>query len=122
MPGHVALAGSARRGAARAIGVNSGEGAEERHALIQSSVTNWYLLRKSVKDGKLQPVAFDERELKNGILESFPAKIIAGLEKEIRDKNPMLRADQTVEEIDEQIEQLQQQRAEAVKRQGNSNA
>lgn len=81
----------------------------ERHELIKASVKGWNLTRNGV------PQPFGPRALQD-FLELANPKIVEGLELAIRKLNPWLLADATVEEIDKQIEELQELRVEAVKR------
>lgn len=89
--------------------------AEERHALIKASVTGWDLHRGG------RPYQYSQRAL-DDVLKLFPPKIIEGLELAIRKANPWLIADATVEEIDRQIEELQELREEAAKRESGEDS
>ncbi len=85
----------------------------ERHELIKASVVDWNLTRNGQKipfdtSGRANPL--------NDFLELANPKIVEGLEAAIRKLNPWLMSDITVEEIDKQIEELQELRVEAVKR------
>jgi hypothetical protein len=90
------------------------DAAKDRHTLIEISVTDWFMFRKNYK-GEVQEIAFDQKQLKAFLTEFDPA-IVQGLEQEIRDENPWMKQEQTVEEIDAEIENLQEQRKEAEKR------
>lgn len=81
----------------------------ERHELIKASVKGWNLTR----NGQLQP--FGDAALRDFLTLANP-KIVEDLEVAIRKLNPWLLGDATVAEIDKQIEELQELRIEAVKR------
>lgn len=83
--------------------------ARVRHALIQTAVVDWNLVR----GGALVP--FSDRALKDFLKLANP-KIVSDLETAIRKKNPFLVTDMTVEDIDKQIEDLQEQRRILVER------
>lgn len=83
--------------------------ADERHALITQSLTNWNLYLNG------QPLPFDEKG-KRMVLELFPPKLIEELEAAIRKANPWLVNEISVEDIDKQIEELQELRDQAVER------
>lgn len=87
----------------------------ERHALIEASVKDWNLRQ----NGQLRP--FGERALKDFLQIANP-KIVEEIELAIRKLNPWLMADLTVEEIDKQIEELNELRDEAVKREAGEGA
>ena len=91
--------------------------AEERRELILTSVTNWTLVRRS-PDGWI-PVPFSgERpgsELDKWLQVANP-KIIDDLEFAIRQANPWMQADMSVEEIDKEIDRLNDIRKQAVER------
>lgn len=86
---------------------------EERHALIVAAVTNWHLLRNG------QPVPFSKGS-KGANLEQWlnaaDPSIVDKLEKDIRDHNPWLLNEMTVEAIDQQIDELKQMRQKIVDR------
>lgn len=94
-----------RSGDAR-VGVNP---AEERHALIIAACVAWNLKRRG------QPVPFTERALRDFLQFADPS-IVDNLEKAIRKANPSLAAELSVEDIDREIENLQEMREEAAKR------
>lgn len=96
--------------------------ASERHELIKAAVVGWRLYRKAPRlrgsqsgpaEGSLVEVPFGKGDL-NEVLDKFPSSVISKLEKAIRDANPSLKPDQTIEEIDEAIALLQKDRAELV--------
>jgi hypothetical protein len=87
--------------------------AEERHALLTSSVVGWSLYRNG------QPVPFSIGS--NGAafeqwLNAANPKLVEDLEFEIRKSNPWLQAEMTVEEIDKEMDRLRELRDEIVKR------
>lgn len=81
----------------------------ERHALIMASVKGWNLMRGG------RPAHFESRALRD-FLEVANPKDIEGLELAIRKANPWLTSDLTVKDIDDQIDQLKELRAEAAER------
>lgn len=90
---------------------------EERHALIQAAVKDWYVLRNG------NPVPFTKGS-RNGALENFlekvPPSIVDHIFKHISEKETWLNGDITVEDIDEQISQLNELRETKIKeRAGN---
>ena len=88
--------------------------AGDRHTLIEVSVTDWHVVRRSVKTSKeWHQVAFSTTELRQ-FLELAPAKLISDLESFIQKHNPMLSGDMTLEEIDREIENLNKRREEMV--------
>lgn len=84
------------------VGMNQ---AEERHALILAASVAWNFKKRG------NPVPFSERSLKDWLLVANPTHVDA-LEKAIRKANPWLSADMTVEDIDAEIENLREMRAE----------
>lgn len=85
---------------------------DERHALLEEAICGWNLVRAD-KNGELKPLAFTQAN-RNAFLEAAPPEIIDRIEKDIRDKNPWLVADVTIEDIDEQIAELQELREKKV--------
>lgn len=77
----------------------------ERQALIIHSIVDWRVIRKG------NPVAFSKHELKTNLLPALPPNLVDDLEKACRKLNPFLTADVTVEDIDKQIKELEEQRA-----------
>lgn len=84
--------------------------AEERHALINSSVVGWQVRKEG------QWVTFDKRVFGTWLSQANP-KLVEALEQAIRKANPWLQGDMTVEDIDEEIERLREMREELVKEQ-----
>lgn len=102
------------------IGINV---ARDREALLDISVTNWFMERR---DGMGNIVAVEFKDRNYGFAkwsEIANPKFIEDLEKEIRKANPWMQADLDIEEIDNEIERLQTLRTEILDRQlgeGNS--
>lgn len=93
--------------------------ASERQELLKASVTGWSLMRRNPTTGKFAAVPFTIGTRNSSFelwLEEANPRLVEGLEKAVRKANPWLLADQTVEEIDKEIESLQEARAEALKR------
>lgn len=93
--------------------------ADERHALIVSSVTGWSLFRRNPKTNEMQPVPFSKDSPGANLemwLQVANPRIIDDLEKEIRKSNPWLLGEMTVEDIDKEIANLHEMREIALKR------
>lgn len=73
---------------------------DERKAILESSIVNWNLSRGG------QPLAFSDNNLKQFLDKASP-KVIDLIEKKVREINPWLTGDVTVEEIDKQIAELE---------------
>lgn len=84
--------------------------AQERNALITSSVTGWHMRQGNGF------VAFDKRIFGTWLAQANP-KLVEALEQAIRKANPWLQGDMTVEDIDEEIDRLREMREELVKEQ-----
>lgn len=80
---------------------------EERHTLFVKSIVGWNLM----SGGK--PVPFD-RNLEK-FLTALDPVIADKIDKKIRELNPWLISDLSLEDIDRQIEELQQTRVQRVK-------
>lgn len=92
--------------------------ASERQELLKVTVTGWNLVTKG-KDGDFKPVPFSIGSNGSNFekwLQNANPKIVQNLELAVRKANSWLLADQTVEDIDREIESLQEARLEAVKR------
>lgn len=76
---------------------------DERRALLEAAIIGWNL----VKNGS--PIAFSRQAL-NEFLDNANPRIVDIIEKDVRQKNPWLLADLTVEDIDKEIENLQTMR------------
>jgi hypothetical protein len=81
--------------------------ARDRHALIETSVIDWYLIR----DGK--PVPFQKNFLKQWLGKANP-KIVDDLELKIRMANPWMQAEMTVEDIEKEEDRLRQLKQELI--------
>lgn len=79
----------------------------ERHELIRISVTDARVMMPG-PDGKLR---FDDKKVEvvvKNLLDNGDPDVVQQLEKFIRELNPWMRADMSVEEIDKEIERLQE--------------
>jgi hypothetical protein len=91
---------------------------EERHALLMTAITGWFLMRRNPA-GQQVAITFSNSgpgsELAKWIQNANPA-IIADLAEAIRRENPFLlgSTNETVEAIDKQIEQLYAERERMV--------
>ena len=85
--------------------------ARERHALIKSSVCDWNIYTKNKNTGEKVTVVFNTGNLQ-AFLDRANPKIVEDLESEIRKANPWMVDEITIQDIDEQIEELTQLRAE----------
>lgn len=81
----------------------------DRHELIKASVVDWNIYR----GGK--PYQYSARALTEW-LELADPKLVEDLEKFIRKLNPWLVGDTTVEDIDQQIEELEEMKREILAR------
>ena len=99
--------------------------AEERHALITSSVTGWQMFRKNKRTNEMEPVVFSKgtpgANLEQWLAVANP-KIVDQLERAIRKANPWLIAEATAKEIQEQIDDLTEQLKEALERESGEDA
>lgn len=91
------------------------DAAAEREVLLFNSVVGWNLIRNG------RPVDFGQSPPTAGSpfgqwLAHANPKFVNDLEREIRKANSWMNAEMTVEAIDEEIQNLQELRAEAVKR------
>lgn len=89
--------------------------ARDRHELLRSSITGWYLLRKNEHKGTIETVPFKQDEVAK-LLRVADPKLIQDLEKEIRDANPWMKAEMTADEIRTEMVSLQEQLVEAEER------
>ncbi len=81
---------------------------DERAALLESAITGWNFQRRG-RDGNLEPVAFRPQALTEWLDKANP-KHIDIVEKAVRQANPWLLAEVSVEEIDKEIVTLQELR------------
>ena len=95
----------------------SADVAADRQALIRAAVSGWKLMRAVPGRGgarSFEEIRFSVPELDRWMLSTNP-QIVEDLELAIRKANPWLVTDDaTVEEIDEQIAELQELRAQKV--------
>lgn len=83
---------------------------DERKAILESSICGWNLMRNG------QPVAYSEGAVREFLNKTNP-KIIDLIEKRVRELNPWLTADVSIEDIDQNIKELQELREQKVKEQ-----
>lgn len=81
----------------------------ERHELIREAMVDWNLKRGG------QPVPFNKVNVGDFLTLSDP-KIVEDLEKAVRKLNPWLMADMSVEDIQREIDNLEEMKTEAEKR------
>lgn len=86
----------------------------ERHELIKTCVVGWNLTRNG--EPLPQPTESRGKIHFNDFLTLADPLVIEGLEKAIRKANPWLMAEMKVEDIDREIQNLQEMREIAVKR------
>jgi hypothetical protein len=85
----------------------SSDPAGDRHKLLKTSVTDWYLMQRDPKaESGWSPAPFSARSFEMWLEKANP-KIVDKLEFEIRMANPWLQSDMTKEQIKEQIEDLE---------------
>ncbi len=92
--------------------------AAERKALLMTCVVGWHMFKKG-SDGKPELVDFHQKAGPNSFekwLAMADPVIVEGIEKACRKYNPWLLTDMTVEDIDREIENLNELREAAVKR------
>ena len=82
---------------------------EQRHTLIKTSVVGWHLY----KDGQF--VDFNTHVLEKWLTVA-PPKIVEQLEFAIREANPWMQAEMTLEGVDEELERLHRLRQQIVDR------
>lgn len=87
---------------------------EERLALLTSAISGWNLVRKNPKTGDIEPVPFNERNLKE-FLEKANPKVVDLIDTDVRKHNPWLTADVTIEDIDKQIAELEEMKENKIK-------
>ena len=76
---------------------------DDKHSLLKISIVGWNLSRGGV------PVPFNAQMLDHFLNSADPA-VIDRIEKRIRQINPWLLSEMTVEQIDEEIQSLQEMR------------
>jgi hypothetical protein len=95
---------------------------EERHALLMVAVTGWHMMRREPKQGG----RWVEQKFSNGSpgsefmkwVQLADPRLVADLENAIRKHNPFLlqASTETLEAIDKQVAELQEQRQEILER------
>lgn len=93
--------------------------AEERHALLEASVTGWHVFRNG------QPVPFSSGTPGSNFnqwLQNANPKLVESLEFDIRLANPWLQGDMTIEDIDKEMDRLRDLREQTVKREEGKEA
>lgn len=93
------------------------DAASDRHELLKASVTGWNLVRKTGKG--FQPVPFSVGSPGANFeqwLDKANPKIVNDLVSAIRQANPWMTDEMTVEMIDEEIKRLQSMREEVIER------
>jgi hypothetical protein len=86
--------------------------AAERHELIKTSVVDWNLCKRN-SQGVMEPVPFTKSAGKLNLeawLSQANPKLVDDLELAIRQANPWMQADMTVDEIDKEIVRLNELR------------
>lgn len=94
---------------------------EERRALMEVAIVNWNLVRRD-RTGEIMPVPFTSTAL-GDFLENANPSIIDKIEEKVREMNPWLAGEMSVEDIDEEIKRLNEMREQVIKREegkGNS--
>lgn len=81
-----------------------------REELLKEAIKGWNFIR-----GDRGPVAFNDRNLADFLRLANPS-VVEDIEKRVREMNPWLLDDLTVEAIDQQIEELQERRKEVAER------
>lgn len=85
----------------------------DRHKLLILAVTGWNFVRTNQSTGKKEPVTFSKGSPGSTFeqwLDKADPKIVDIIEKDIRAKNPWLLSELTVEAIDQQIAELEEQK------------
>ena len=93
---------------------------EERHILFEQSVKGWYIFRNG-REVPFGPHAGSGSEFHKWLMGANP-KLVSSLELAIRKANPWLMNEQTVAEIDKQIEELKELRASVEAREEGKDA
>lgn len=93
--------------------------ATERWELLSSSVKGWHLVKRHPRTGEFTPVPFSigspGAEFEKWMSTADP-DLIDSLEKAIRKANPWLRTDETLEDIDKEMDNLRERREEILAR------
>lgn len=95
------------------------DAAMDRRELILASVTDWHIVARDKRDGKIRPVAFSKgspnAELEKWLNVADPL-LVGELEKKIRMANPWMLQEMSVEQIDKEIADLTELRKVAAER------
>jgi len=86
-------------------------GAEDQAALLRVAITGW-----GIYQGE-RALPFTNNNLRD-FLSKAPVDVLDTIEKQVRKMNPFLDDELTVEEIDAQITDLEELRAELIEREG----
>ena len=81
---------------------------DERRILLMEAIVGWNLVRIPKTGGPPQPLKFQESTL-NDFLTNTNPKIVDIIDKAVRDQNPWLMADVTLEDLLKQREELDEQ-------------
>ena len=86
---------------------------DERHVLLEEAITGWNLGRIDARTNEVKPISFSTTNLKT-FLDAAAPSVVDMIEKDIREQNPWLTGDVTVEDIDSQIKELEDLRDKKV--------
>jgi hypothetical protein len=88
---------------------------DERRILLQQAIVGWNLVSRNKSSGEIQPVTFNSSRLLD-FLENANPRVIDIIDKAVREQNPWLQNDVTLEDLlkqrDELEEQIEKKRAE----------
>lgn len=87
---------------------------KEQLSLLRAAVCGWNLVRKNSKTGEMESVPYSDTK-RNEFFDKANPVVIDAIMNDIRKHNPWLLADVTIEDIDKQIEELNELRANKVK-------
>jgi hypothetical protein len=90
------------------------ESGEERFQLLMAAIIDWNLVRKHSKTGETVPVPCNE-QTKRDFLKAASPKVVDIIDKAVREANPWLNQELTLEDIDKQMSDLQDLRDRKVK-------
>src|SRR4051794_34383011 len=77
---------------------------QDRYELLKVAITDWYIFKKD-KNGEMREHPYNEHNVRDFLNVGSP-KIFEKVELKVRELNPWLMADLTVEQMEEQIEEL----------------
>jgi hypothetical protein len=95
---------------------------EERAALLEQAIVGWNLQRTG-SSGNLEPVTFSKGSkgsTLNQFLDKADPSLLDKIELKVRQMNPWLMDNMSVEDIDKQIDELQRLREIAVEREAGN--